>query len=230
MSKKVSILQSNYIPWKGYFDIINTVDYFVLYDTAKYTKNDWRNRNRIKTPGGVQWMTIPIDYATANTIQETKTANNIWRKKHWKTILQNYSKAKYFNNYKDIFYDLYLNCEHDLLSCINYSFIKCINNILNINTTVLWSNEFDLQGDKNEKLINICMQLDAKDYISGPSASNYLDTGLFSANGINITWVDYQNYPVYSQMHAPFYHHVSILDLIFNEGSNSCNFMKSFGV
>ena len=108
--KKIAILQSNYIPWKGYFDLINMVDEFVIFDTAQFTKNDWRNRNKIKTSQGVQWLTIP---AQQNSLQqlicETKVSNPKWAKKHWSTIAQNYSKTPYFKDYKDLFESFYLN-------------------------------------------------------------------------------------------------------------------------
>lgn len=91
MAKKNAILQSNYIPWKGYFDLIQMVDEFVLYDNVQYTKNDWRNRNKIKTPNGTQWLSIPVrGESLTQLIQDTKVVNNNWRKKHWKTLLQNF--------------------------------------------------------------------------------------------------------------------------------------------
>jgi len=106
--KSVAIVQSNYIPWKGYFDMINLVDEFILFDNVQYTKNDWRNRNQIKTPNGKQWITIPVYQKNLKQmIKDTLVLNNIWRKKHWKTIIQNYSKAKHFHVYKALFERLY---------------------------------------------------------------------------------------------------------------------------
>ena len=103
-TKRIAILQSNYIPWKGYFDIIRSVDDFVIFDDAQFTKNDWRNRNRIKTPQGLQWLTIPVQHKRIEqTIDQTKTVNNSWAIKHWKTICQNYSKSTYFEEYKELF-------------------------------------------------------------------------------------------------------------------------------
>ncbi|HIP48251.1 MAG TPA: hypothetical protein EYG92_04705, partial [Lutibacter sp.] len=129
--KKIAILQSNYIPWKGYFDLINMVDEFILYDEVQYTKNDWRNRNKIQTKQGVQWLTIPVrQKELSQLIKDTKITDKKWGKKHWATIRQNYSKAKYFKEYKDIFEELYLNCEEQYLSQINYKFIVVINEIL----------------------------------------------------------------------------------------------------
>ncbi len=227
--KKIAILQSNYIPWKGYFDLINSVDEFVLYDDAQYTKNDWRNRNRIQTPQGVQWLTIPVKQNNlSQLIRDTKINNPIWAKKHWNTIKQNYSKAKYFKKYKDVFEDMYLNNKDEYLSQVNYKFIGVINKILGVSTKVRWSSEFDLTGGQSEKLLGICKDCDADVYLSGPSAKNYLNEDIFIQNNIKIEWMDYSNYPEYKQIFKPFEHGVTILDLIFNEGENATKFMKSF--
>lgn len=228
MSKKVAILQSNYIPWKGYFDMINMVDEFILYDTVQFTKNDWRNRNKIKTSQGINWITIPVRHSTSQKIYEIQVLNNKWRKKHWQTLKQNYSKSKYFNNYKDIFENLYLNSDEMFLSKINYDFICAINKTLGITTKISWSSDYEIKGEKTEKLLNICKQAKATEYISGPAAKDYLDKSLFEKDKIKVTWMDYSDYPEYNQLFPPFEHGVSILDLIFNEGGNTANFMKTF--
>lgn len=119
LGKKLAIIQSNYIPWKGYFDIINMADEFIIYDDAQYTKNDWRNRNKIITNQGVTWITIPVKHSTSQKINEIEVLNNKWRKIHWKTLQQNYSKANYFKNYIEIFEELYLKEEISSLSKIN---------------------------------------------------------------------------------------------------------------
>lgn len=231
MSKKIAILQSNYIPWKGYFDLINSVDEFILYDTAQYTKNDWRNRNKIKTPNGIKWITIPVKQEKlGQLIQETVIQEDFWKKKHWNMLTHNYSKTKYFKEYKPIFEKLYLDNNEVYLSKINYSFIKEICEILNINTKIRWSSEFNLVDGVTEKLISICQQCEASEYLSGPAAKDYFDMELAHVNNIKVEWMDYNNYPQYNQRNGDFEHGVSILDLIFNEGPNSVNFMKSFGV
>ena len=223
--KKVAILQSNYIPWKGYFDIINSVDEFILYDEVQYTKNDWRNRNKIKTPDGLLWLTIPVYHSLSQKINEIKISDKIWGKKHWKTISQNYSKAKYFKEYKDIFEKLY-NIEEEYLSIINYNFIIEINKILNIKTKISWSTDYKLVQGKTERLVDLCRQSGATEYISGPSAKDYINEELFHNENIKIKWIDYSGYPEYKQLFPPFEHGVSVIDLIFNEGINAINYMK----
>ncbi|MDP0561670.1 MAG: WbqC family protein [Candidatus Endonucleobacter sp. (ex Gigantidas childressi)] len=228
--KKIAILQSNYIPWKGYFDLINMVDEFILYDDMQYTKRDWRNRNKIQTQQGVKWLSIPVKVKDKyfQKISETKTSEKDWRKKHWNTIKHTYSKALYFKDYKDIFEELYLNNEEEYLSKINYEFIVAICEILGIDTKIRWSSEFDLLDGQTEKLLGICKDCNADIYISGPAAKNYFDEELAGEEDIKVEWMEYSEYSEYTQLHKPFEHGVSVLDLIFNEGSNVTKFMKSF--
>ena len=228
MGKKIAILQSNYIPWKGYFDIINSVDEFIIYDDVQYTKNDWRNRNKIKTENGLQWIAIPVRHTSSLKIKDVKVVNNHWRKKHWNSLVVNYSKAKYFKEYKEQFEHIYLSNTSLYLSEINFDFFELINRILGIKTKIKWSMDFNLHGDKMERLINLCKQTDATEYLSGPAAKDYIDEKLFMDNEIKLTWMNYNNYPVYNQLWPPLEHGVSIVDLLFNEGPNSKTFMKSF--
>lgn len=227
--KKIAILQSNYIPWKGYFDLINMVDEFVIFDTAQYTKNDWRNRNKIKTSQGLKWLTIPTKQSKlTQKILETNVLDQRWAKKHWLSISQSYSKAPFFKDYKDIFEEFYMNNQEDNLSLINARLIELVNSILGIQTKITWSSDYDLVEGQSEKLLSICQQAGADTYLSGPAAKDYFDETLAKKMGINVEWMDYSGYPEYQQLHHPFEHGVSILDLIFNEGPNAIKFMKSF--
>ena len=227
--KKIAILQSNYIPWKGYFDLINMVDEFIIFDQVQYTKNDWRNRNQIKTKQGIQWLTIPVRHKESDQkIVDTKVSDLKWNTKHWRTIQQSYSKAPYFKEYKDIFEEFYLNNTEEYLSQINFQLIKIINQILGIKTVIKWSSDFDLVEGQTEKLLGICKQAGADTYLSGPAAQGYFDEQLADQEGIQVEWMDYSGYPEYNQLHEPFEHGVTILDLIFNEGPNATKYMKSF--
>lgn len=227
--KKIAILQSNYIPWKGYFDLINMVDEFIIFDQVQYTKNDWRNRNQIKTKQGIQWLTIPVRHKESDQkIVDTKVSDLKWNTKHWRTIQQSYSKAPYFKEYKDIFEKFYLNNTEEYLSQINFQLIKIINQILGIKTVIKWSSDFDLVEGQTEKLLGICKQAGADIYLSGPAAKDYFDEKLADQEGIQVEWMDYSGYPEYNQLHEPFEHGVTILDLIFNEGPNATKYMKSF--
>lgn len=227
--KTLAILQSNYIPWKGYFDIVNTVDEFILFDDVQYTKNDWRNRNKIKTPHGLLWLTIPVA-TTGKFMQKIKDVvvqNPIWVEKHWKSIVQNYSKAAYFKTHRDFFQELYLQCHERFLSQINYRFLTAICNFLGIKTKISWSMEYELLSEKTERLVHLCKQAGATRYLTGPSAKAYLREDMFKSAGIEITYMDYSGYPQYPQLFAPFEHGVSIIDLILNTGAQASKYMKT---
>jgi hypothetical protein len=226
--KKIAILQSNYIPWKGYFDIINFVDEFVLFDDAQYTKNDWRNRNQIKTQNGLLWLTIPIKRNFKQPIKDALVVDQKWRKKHWRSISESYARAPHFKFYKDQFEELYIESQEIYLSKINYKFLNMICGILGIETKITWSMDYSLPPGKTERLISVCQQAGAGEYISGPAAKDYIEEKLFNEAGIKITFMDYSGYPEYSQLFHPFDHSVSIIDLLFNEGPNASNYMKSF--
>lgn len=222
--KKIAIVQSNYIPWKGYFDLISYVDEFIFYDEVQYTKNDWRNRNKIKTPNGETWLTIPVGINLNQKISETKVPQG-WQKKHLKSIEYSYSKAKNFNEIYQFLDEIYTQ-KYYSLSELNITFIKRISNYLGIDTIFNTSKNFNIYGNKNEKLICLCKETNANCYVSGPSARAYLDINLFKRNNILVEWFDYSGYKEYDQLWGDFTHHVSILDLIFNHGKNSKKFMK----
>lgn len=230
MGKKVAAVQSNYIPWKGYFDLINMVDEFILLDDVQYTRRDWRNRNQIKTAEGPTWLSIPVKVKGKyfQPIKETTVSEPDWGTKHWKTIVHNYSQARYFKVYRDTFEAIYLDSTETFLSQINYRFIKAICEILGITTTLSWSMDYRLIEGKTERLVDLCRQAQASEYISGPSAKGYLDEGLFCQAQMRVSYIDYGDYPEYEQLFPPFEHRVSILDLIFNTGPNATQYMKSF--
>jgi hypothetical protein len=229
-SKKVAIVQSNYIPWKGYFDLINLVDEFILFDDMQYTRRDWRNRNIIKTPTGPKWLTIPVEVKGKylQKINDTTISDPSWRKKHWTTIVHNYSKAQYFLTYKDLFEKLYLDSEERFLSQINYRFLSAICDLLGIKTKISWSTNYNSIAGKTERLVDLCKQSGATVYISGPAAKSYLDEELFRREDIALRYMDYGQYPEYTQLSQPFEHRVSIVDLILNTGPEATKYMKSF--
>lgn len=228
--KRVAILQSNYIPWKGYFDIINSVDEFIFLDEVQFTRRDWRNRNLIKTANGLLWLTIPVNVKNnfSVPINQVTVSDQLWRKKHWTSIQNNYSKAPFFKPLKEPFEALYLDQKEIYLSRINFAFIAAVNEILGIKTKISWSSDYGPAEGKNERLISLCEAAGASHYLSGPAAKDYLVEDMFKNKGIQVTWMDYSGYQEYKQFHAPFEHGVTILDLLFHEGPNAKSFMKSF--
>lgn len=230
--KKLMVSQSNYIPWKGFFDSINTVDEYIIFDDMQYTKRDWRNRNKIKTRNGSCWLSIPVKVSGrySQKINETVTQEGRWAEKHWKTIQSNYARAKFFHLYQAFLEKLYFDAASiSHLSHVNYHFIRTLCSVLGIRTKISWSSDYILQGGRTERLVRLCRQANATDYFSGPAAKNYLDDKMFLNEGITVHYFDYSGYPVYSQLFGEFDHAVSIVDLLLNEGPGATAFMKSFG-
>lgn len=222
--KKVAVLQSNYVPWKGYFDIIHNVDEFIFYDDVKYTKNDWRNRNLILTNTGLKWMTIPISCETNTLIDEVNLPIHTWQKKHYKMLMQTYAKAPFLSRYRDFLDYVYLDRVWDNLSDLNQYLIKNIAyNFLGIKTTFSNSRDYYKAGTKLDRLLSLLTSAHANAYLSGPAAKNYIDENSFKNMNIDLEWMNYIGYPDYSQIHNhdACVHGVSILDLLFNTGNDA---------
>lgn len=216
---KAAIIQSNYLPWKGYFDIINDADVFCFYDEMKYTKNDWRNRNKIYSKNGLHWLTIPINKdAVKQKISEVRLEDSAWQNLHYTTLVNSYSRASYFSQLEFFLNDFYKDHTWNYLSELNQYSIKKIAEYLGIKTKFVNSKDYDLRGDRIERLINLLKDLGATEYISGPSAKDYLkgSENLFEQNNIKLTFKDYSGYPPYKQLSEPFENFVSIVDTIAN--------------
>jgi len=228
-TKSIAIVQSCYIPWKGYFDLIASVDEFVLYDDRQFTRRDWRNRNRIRTPGGTVWLTIPVRVKGRyeQRIDETVVSDTSWSPTHWKTLVHSYAAAAHFDAYRDRFEHTYAALESETrLSLINRRLIEEVCDTLGIRTTLSWSTDYAAEGSKTQRLVSICRAAGATRYVSGPRAREYLDEQLFARAGIELSYIDYSAYPEYPQLYAPFEHAVTILDLIFNVGPEAPRYMK----
>jgi hypothetical protein len=226
--KKIGIVQSNYIPWKGYFDFIASVDEFILYDDMQYTRRDWRNRNQIKTPQGLQWLTVPVRVKGRyyQRIRETEIDGSAWSETHWQALVQNYRRAPYFDEIACWLEPLYLKQSYAYLSELNRQFIEAVCYYLNIKTKISNSWNYKLVDGKTERLVDLCVQAGGTEYISGPAAKDYVEERLFVEQGIKLCWFDYSGYPEYSQLWGEFIHGVTILDLLFNCGKEAYRYMK----
>ncbi len=225
-AKHVAITQSNYIPWKGYFDIIHDVDIFVFYDNVQYTKNDWRNRNKVKGPTGAQWLTVPVGDKLHRLICEVDIKDARWQIKHWKTINQLYGGTPYFRLFRPFLEHFYLERKWTNLSDLNHYLTKTIaQDFLGIRASFLQSSDLPKQGVKQEAVISMLKALNADQYVSGPAGRAYLMPDEFEQEGIQLVWKDYSGYPEYPQIHPPFDHHVTILDLLFHTGNDAQYFI-----
>jgi WbqC-like protein family. len=225
-SHQVAVIQSNYLPWKGYFDIIHDVDEFIFYDDVQFTKNDWRTRNRIKTPQGVQWLSVPAGPSSNRLICEVMLPDAGWQKKHWQTIRHNYSKSPHFDTCRGLLESCYLDMTWMSLSDMNQYLIRHIaTDLLGITTKFSDSRQYAPQGQKLDRLLDLLIKAGATCYVSGPNAQGYIDPARFDANGIELLYKDYADYPPYPQLYPPFEHAVSIIDLLCNTGPQACRYI-----
>lgn len=227
--KRVAIVQSSYIPWKGYFDLIRSVDEFILFDDTQFTKRDWRSRNRIKTPQGPLWLTVPVQtkgrYLQA--IKDTQVSDPGWAESHWKSIATHYARAPHFGAYREALEQLFRGCQAERLSDVNRWFIEGLCGMLGIHTRLTWSMDYDVIPGKTERLVSLCLQAGATEYLSGPAARDYIDPALFDAAGVALSYADYSNYPEYPQLYPPFDHQVSVIDLILSTGPDAMSYMRN---
>lgn len=226
--KKIAILQSNYIPWKGYFDLIASVDEFIIYDDMQYTRRDWRNRNQIKTSQGLQWLTVPVSVKGKyyQKIRDTEIDGFNWAAEHWKALVQNYKKAPYFEEVAEWLAPVYLEESFSHISALNRRLIDLVCAYLEIETKITNSWDYSLVDGKTDRLADLCLQACGAEYISGPSAKGYIDEAIFSNLKIKLSWFDYAGYSSYPQLWGEFTHSVTILDLLFNCGKDSPRYMR----
>jgi len=161
-------------------------------------------------------------------IRETRVSEPDWAQTHWKTLVHNYGRARFFPQYKARFEELYLGNPGQMLSDINFRFIEAVCAILGIDSRISWSMDYELVDGKTERLVGLCKSTGAGHYLSGPAAKGYLEEDLFAKEGISVAYMDYSGYPPYTQLHGEFQHGVTVLDLLFNEGPEAPRFMKSF--
>nr|WP_295941669.1 WbqC family protein [uncultured Acidovorax sp.] len=224
---RVGVIQSSFIPWRGYFDFIASVDAFVFHDDIQYTKGDWRNRNKIKTAKGSEWLSVPVSYkSVSQLICDTPIDNSThWAKRHLRIWQAHYQAAPYFGATKEI---LALMNDNDdaTISQLNIKLIRNICEYLGISTPMMLSSELALEGSKTERLIDLLRKLNASTYLSGPSADAYLDKEAFRRNGIQLEYKSY-DYAPYSQLWGDFIDEVTVLDLIANCGPEARNYIRS---
>lgn len=224
VTRRVAIIQSNYLPWKGYFDIIHDVDLFVFHDDLQYTKDDWRNRNRIKTAAGLRWLTIPVGRNENRLICDVKLPTTRWAEEHWRALQGAYSGAPYFRDYAPFFEDILRGGQWTTLSELNQTLIRRISReLLGLKTVFADSRAYGLTAHKQERVLELLRKTGAVNYVSGPAAKAYLDEKSVATIGVQMMWKDYAGYPEYPQCHPPFEHAVSVVDLLFHAGPQSAH-------
>jgi WbqC-like protein family len=225
---RICIIQSCYIPWKGFFDLIGRCDEYVIYDSAQYLKRHWHNRNRIKTANGVEWLTIPV--ITKGRFEQPIDQVEIekpWADKHWRTLELAYKRSPFFEQLAPTVRGWYESAgKQPRLTDVNAIFLHGIAGLLGLKTRIVGDAAYPAAGTKTERLLAICRAAGADRYLSGPSAKDYFDESLFAAAGIATEWMSYDGYPEYPQPHGAFEHAVTTLDLLFNTGSEALHYLS----
>jgi hypothetical protein len=228
---RICIVQSCYIPWKGFFDLIGRCDAYVVYDSAQYAKRHWHNRNRIKTANGVEWLTIPV--VTKGRFEQSIDQVEIekpWADRHWRAIELAYKRTPYFEQLAPTVRGWYETADKQArLTDVNAIFLHGIANLLRLKTRIVRDDAYPALGVKTERLLGIVRAAGADCYLSGPSARTYLDEALLASSGIATEWMSYDDYPEYPQLHGSFEHAVTVIDLLFNTGPEAPRFLKHSG-
>lgn len=224
---RISIIQSSYIPWKGFFDLIGQCDEYVIFDRMQFVKRHWHNRNQIKTANGLEWLTIPVlTKGRFDQAIEGVAIEKPWAEKHWRALELAYRRAPYFESLAPLVRGWYERADKEMrLTDINEMFTREIASLLRLQTRIVRDTAYPAEGAKTERLLAIAAAACADRYLSGPSARAYLDEPLLAAAGIATEWMSYEGYPEYPQLHGQFEHAVSVLDVLFNTGPEAPRFV-----
>jgi hypothetical protein len=228
---RICIIQSCYIPWKGFFDLIGRCDEYVIFDSAQYVKRHWHNRNRIKTANGVEWLTIPV--VTKGRFEQPIDQVEIekpWADRHWRAVELAYSRAPFFEELAPTVKGWYERADQQArLTDVNAIFLHGIAGLLELKTRIVRDTAYPAQGVRTERLLGIARAAGADRYLSGPSARSYLEEALLASAGIATEWMSYEGYPEYPQLHGNFDHAVTALDLLFNTGAEARRYLRAAG-
>lgn len=227
---KIAISQPAYLPWLGYFDLIDQVDTFVLLDSAQFEKQSWQQRNRIKTPNGLQWLTVPVLFRGrfGQRIQDVEIRDPDFFRQHLRAVELNYRRSPCFEQFFPEFSEILARCASSRLVELNQSLILWFCRILGIQSRILRSSDLDEKGKRSELLVNLCRHLQSQSYLSPLGSAAYLldDLNQFAEAGIEVEFQHYEH-PAYRQLFGPFQSHASALDLIFNEGDAAMAIVRS---
>jgi WbqC-like protein family len=221
----VAIHQPQYLPWLGYIDKIDRSDSFVILDSVQFKKNEWQNRNRIKSARGWQWLTVPVLHRHPEKIRDVRINNAVdWRRKHLQALEINYSRAPYFQDYIPFFRDLY-GRTWERLAVLNQTVIQFLIEAFGINSRVVMASDTNAREEPTDRLIDICRTVGADTYLAGDGSRNYLDSARFEKEKIRVLFQSFHP-PAYEQLYGPFEPGLSAVDLLFNCGSQSLSILR----
>jgi len=222
----VAVHQPQYLPWLGYFDKIDKADVFVLLDTVQFKKNEWQNRNKIKTAQGWQWLTVPVLYRYPQLIHEVTINDNVnWQHKHRQAMVSNYKRAPYYEMLEDFLEGIFSHSWQSI-SQLNGEVVRRLATILGIDTPIYVASDLgEFPQDPDERLVAIAKHFDAGTYLAGMGGRGYMNLDIYDKDGIEVIFQDFKH-PVYTQLFGDFEPFMSVIDLIFNHGDNSLTILR----
>jgi len=226
--KMVAVHQPNLLPWPGFFHKWMVADAMVLLDTVQFEKNEWQNRNRIKTAQGARWLTIPVRFRYPEPIAGVRIAGRHWLRKHCATIEQAYAGAPYFRTYwlpvREVFERRF-----EYLRDLNVALIRLIGGMLGCTAPVHLASNLGVDcADPTERLVALCTAVSGDAYLSGPEGRRYLQQAKFARAGLALYFQRFEA-PVYPQRHGAFVSHLSVLDMLFNTGPDAEKIIRGMG-
>jgi hypothetical protein len=225
---KGAIMQPTYLPWMGYFGMMDLADIFVFYDDVQFEKRSWQQRNKIvMPPGSCIWLSVPVSHHQEVSIKDVRISHETdWQDKHWKSIYHAYNRASYFKDYQEVLGKIY-QTHWDYLSDLNINIIQTLAINFNIKMPKIIRSSLmeGIIGQKTDRLINIMRSLNADQYICPPGSRDYLQGEKFKDAGIELYWYEY-NHPVYPQHCGEFIKYLSAIDLLFNTGKQAVNYIR----
>ncbi len=227
----VSILQPSYLPWAGVFDLMLRSDCFVYHDNLAYDKS-WRNRNRIRTQKGFSWLTVPVKGKALSSMLLTEVEidnKRQWARRQWNLIQENYRSASCFRDYGSELEEILCGREWKGLLSLNCATTEWILRCLDLKPRILFASDLSLgDSQKNERIVRICQSLKADTWLANEACRGYVEPEAYERAGIRVVYQDYVH-PVYPQVFDPFLSHLSVIDLLFNCGSESLAVIRKGG-
>jgi hypothetical protein len=226
---RVAIVQSCYVPWKGYFDLIRSCDHFILLEDVQYSRGQWRNRNQIKTAQGLKWISIPLRHSGTfpTLIHDMRVNDPDWMRRHYSILEQSYRASPGWKVLRDFLDAELLPRNEPTLSEVNESLTRSLCRLLGLETPITRSERYAVRCENpTERVVKLCQAVGGTRYLSGPGARSYIEEERFHDAGIALEYFDYSGYPEYPQPHGPFEHAVSILDVIACLGTDAASALR----
>ncbi|MDQ6994542.1 MAG: WbqC family protein [Mariprofundaceae bacterium] len=224
----ITIHQPNYLPWSGFFHKWMISDAFIILDTVQYHKNEWQNRNRIKTRQGAQWLTVPVSYRFPQTIQEVGIASQAWARKQMAAVEQAYSKAPFFQDYYPSLQVLWQQ-PWEKIADLNVAVIRLLGDMLGCDAPLLLASEMTTESDDpTQRLIQLCQEVKGTAYLSGSEGRNYLQKDVFESSGLDLYFQAVEA-PIYPQLHGEFIPYLTALDVLMNTGPEAKHIIRRMG-